>query len=1307
MALTCVAVGNAASIVAIGADANTSKQRRIILRFISGGPIIPDLLLGERDAGRVVFLCGAGISKPSGMPTFTELMQYVIERLSPQSDSEVRRAFAPWIDVQGVPASARTPFDQIFNLLQLEYGRDQVGKLVSERLAVTAPQDQKVRTTEHEIISRISTNQERIPQIVTTNFDHLFEHIPGLKSVPIYVPPTFPDLRHDAPITGITYLHGRLADAKSEIHDYVLSSSDFGRAYLVQGWATSFIRQLLRRYTVVLLGYQAEDPPVKYLLQGLNSSQDHNKERLYAFEQGKAEEIETKWRDRGVTPIAYAESSGHGALWDTLTAWANRSDNPAAWRASIVDLAVKGPRTLEPHQRGMIANLVRTSAGAKQFADAEPVTPIDWLFVFDRTCRFAKPSHSSGEETEAFDPLEAYGLDDDPPRPSAGEEENAIAREDLIAWRQGDDSLDHTQRLAGWNKAGFEPMPSRLFHISRWMLRHVDKPALAWWIARQSRPNPRLQGMLKLAIEDSEQITDNSRKLWMILFEALEDRDHDLMSTNWFQVKRRLKTSGWNSSTIRAFEVATEPKFEVSSPYGISAVRPPADDWSKVKWGEVAHIKLFFPAQHGDHPEIPDDALPGAFVALQRNLVRACERLCEARQQWFRLNTLYLQEAGDGDQHILEADAYVNWYLSLLDRIAVLQPKLLRAHIEIWPSPDGFIFDKLRLYVWNKSQLFSTEEVSEHILGLQDLQFWRHDDERELLFLLRDRWSGFTFNNKECIANRILNGRPKYEAENEEEYRVRRSARSATTFGWLLKAGCDMPQPTVEKWSELKNTLPEWHDSWIDGAVESHESRGGWVRTDDDASVLDDIPVEQIVTVAKENTRRPFSALTDYKPFLGLVKKNPAKAIAALDAAATRGEYPINFWTETISNWPGTAPAESTRLLHEWMRRLPSKIILELRWAVADWLQDKFPKLAKVDEQSAYRVFDDVLGKLVSTGPIATESSIGETTIGGQVVQRSRRTADHAINSLVGKATMGLISVLGDKKLPQGAGLPKNFKARIELLLAAPGEGADHAICLLSQKIGWLNYLDPNWVSTRMVPWFDPKHPSSEPAWDGILLNDWKEIQAIFGQIKESFLSLPPAMRAWAWKDHSERKAYIWVVQAALLSSDDGPRLTFDEARDCLRQIDQEALSHVIWFLGRVGASNDQGWDRLVVPFIQDAWPRERRFQTEKTSMAWVSMLDDTGEAFPTVFKVLRDFLRPICSSNFVLYRFHSEIGEENPLTVKFPNETLDLLNLIVPDDPHSAPYDLSQVLNLLLETDPSIATDRRYERLREIAASR
>jgi hypothetical protein len=41
----------------------------------------------------------------------------------------------------------------------------------------------------------------------------------------------------------------------------VLSSAEFGRAYLAEGWATDFIRAVIRRYFIVFVGYAADDPP--------------------------------------------------------------------------------------------------------------------------------------------------------------------------------------------------------------------------------------------------------------------------------------------------------------------------------------------------------------------------------------------------------------------------------------------------------------------------------------------------------------------------------------------------------------------------------------------------------------------------------------------------------------------------------------------------------------------------------------------------------------------------------------------------------------------------------------------------------------------------------------------------------------------------------------------------------------------------------------------------------------------------------------------------------------------------------------
>ena len=1277
------------------------------MRFISGGPIIPDLLLGERDAGRVVFLCGAGVSIPSGMPTFTQLTEFVIDKLAPQSDSGIRKAFAPWVDSkQEIPVIARTPLDQVFNLLQLEYGRDQVGRLVSERLAVSGIKS--AITKAHETIGKISANQDGNPQIVTTNFDHLFEHALGPRLRQTYVPPTFPDLRHNASLMGVTYLHGRLAETGSEVHDYVLSSSDFGRAYLAQGWATSFIQNLLQKFTVVLLGYQAEDPPVKYLFQGINSSSDHDKRRLYAFDQGLTEDVEAKWRDRGVTPIAYPESEKHQSLWETLEAWAVRSENPAAWKASVVDMAKKGPRSLQPHERGMVAHLVRTNVGTKQFAEARPAISAEWLLVFDPFRRYAEPVTRSIYDEELIDPLEAYGLDDDPSRQQEDQVESNPELEDLISWRHGDDSLDHQHRLTKGTARGFEPMPSRLRHLSQWILQHVNQPILAWWVARQRQLHPRLLESLKTAVDDSDHMTEQARKLWAMIFEVLEDQNDDVVNMAWHQALRRINKSGWSTSVIRELEKASEPKFKLRLPYyGLSKVQPPTDDWANVNFADIANIKIKFPSLHRAPPAVSDEALPSVFAALQRNLVRALERIVEAEERWFELSTLYPEENDEDFQNVDGQDAYIRWFLSLLDRFAELNPKLLRAHIDTWPDQDPYIFEKLQLYAWNNRNLFSADEVTERVLELQNSSFWKWQNQRELLFLLRERWSDFTIDNKNLISNRILDGPSKYESESVEDYSTRKSTQSAIVFGWLNEAGCDFPESAAEEWSKLKGGLPEWQDEWINDAAESHEPSVRAVETNDDASVFNGIPYDRIIAVAKENSHRMISESTEYRPFLGLVKSSPSRAILALGSAARQGEYPTDFWDTAISNWPEDASQKTTRLLHEKIRLLPKKIIFELRGLIGRWLRDEFPKIATADEAFAYKTFDEIVEKLLSNGSIATASSIRETSIAGKVVKRSRRTQDYALNSPIGGAIHGLLKHLDNMEVQNEEGIHHSLKIRIEWLLDAPGEGSDHTVCVLAQNIARLNSIDSHWVSEKMVPWFDTKHPKSEPAWNGILSYNWMSIQPVFGQIKNFFLKLPAVVRTWNWSDGAVRKVYIWLVQAALLSTDEGPHLTMEETRDCLRQIDQDGLQHVIWFLGRVGVGNDNGWDRLIIPFIHDAWPKELHLQTEKTSKAWTLMLEQTGDAFPNALNAVHHYLRPILTSHTGLYRFHREITDEEPFTVQFPNETLELLHLIVPVDPASAPYDLSKVLNILIETDPKIEADRRYQRLRDIEASR
>ena len=631
------------------------------MRFRADGPAIPDILLDERDAGNVVFLCGAGVSMPAGMPSFRRLAEHVTNELHAPSASEVRRALQTY-DAEGTPGAGwhRPSLDRIFQMLYREYGPEQVVKIVWRKLS------QPLKAQRHHgVIARLSANAEGHPQIVTTNFDRLFETAVG-KGAPRYEAPIFPDLQRSP--TGITYLHGRLADSESDPHSYILSSADLGRAYLAEGWATKFVRDLLQRHTVVLLGYRADDPPVRYLLQGLESVGQQTSNRLFAFDIGNPEDVDAKWKDRGVNAIPYGDN--HEALWETLEAWADRADNPTSWRSAVVRLSGKGPRALAPHERGMVAHLVKTAVGAKEFAERKPGPPAEWLCVFDVACRYAEPAISFGEDP-AFDPLETYRLDDDPPRPRAREQHNSSPGDDLISWRRGDESVGRWRRLSRRCGPQHEPLPPRLSHLAGWLASRVTDPVLAWWVARQPTLDPYLHRMLKRAVDDSPDLIDGAERGWMVLLEALECVTPQTALVNLNRLHSQIRKHGWTAGLIREFATLTEPVFAVGPPNTLAEPQPPSGDWSNVEWKTVADLRIRFPSRGLSRPPVPDADLPSVYPALERNIMRASERLREIGWRGSALQTFYLRDGDDADDlGRSDQDAYVRWFRRLLDRLS-------------------------------------------------------------------------------------------------------------------------------------------------------------------------------------------------------------------------------------------------------------------------------------------------------------------------------------------------------------------------------------------------------------------------------------------------------------------------------------------------------------------------------------------------------------------------------------------------------------------------------------------------------------
>jgi hypothetical protein len=295
------------------------------MRFLENGADIPDELIRAVNEGTAVFLCGAGVSFRVGFPTFKKLTEDIYAHLGETWTSEPAERNA--ID--------KEQYDRALRALEK---RTHFPKTASRvRNAVTelliAP---SCALPDHLAIVQLSRDAEGRPKLLTTNFDTLFERAAtagGFTNVPSHAGKSIPKPGGERD-HGILHIHGRNADASLGLTqtDLVLTSADFGDAYLRDGWASQYIEDRMRLGTLVLVGYSAEDAAMRLLLETLDADRDRFRDlkNIYAIERGTADSA-ALWKAKGITPIEFKEFDD---IYQTLAEWARYAMDPVGYQAA-------------------------------------------------------------------------------------------------------------------------------------------------------------------------------------------------------------------------------------------------------------------------------------------------------------------------------------------------------------------------------------------------------------------------------------------------------------------------------------------------------------------------------------------------------------------------------------------------------------------------------------------------------------------------------------------------------------------------------------------------------------------------------------------------------------------------------------------------------------------------------------------------------------------------------------------------------------------------------------------------------------
>jgi len=312
------------------------------LRFSQDGPEFPSKLVEALQQGKVVFLCGAGVSAPQ-LPGFGKLVEDVYKRIGIKKTAAEVSAIKLGRFEEALGALSRRLVDP-----------KRVEDIVSQLLSIQDPS-----LSNHKVLLRLSRGLDNRLALVTTNFDALFERaldemygagngrqesLAG-QALPA---PGAEDFR------GVIHLHGRIADeaTRTEATPLVLRSSDYGDAYMRSGWAARFLFDLVRCRTLVLIGYGAGDAPVRYFLNVLEADRArfNDLQSVYAFDavEKNLAQADARWDAVAVMPLPYRlgpkdASNRHESLWRDLNHFADIIERPKVKRRARAEAIFSEP----------------------------------------------------------------------------------------------------------------------------------------------------------------------------------------------------------------------------------------------------------------------------------------------------------------------------------------------------------------------------------------------------------------------------------------------------------------------------------------------------------------------------------------------------------------------------------------------------------------------------------------------------------------------------------------------------------------------------------------------------------------------------------------------------------------------------------------------------------------------------------------------------------------------------------------------------------------------------------------------------
>lgn len=1266
------------------------------MQFVTNGPDIPDALLQAHEEGRVVFFCGAGISYPAGLPGFKGLVEQIYQLNGTTLNDIERDAFE------------RGQFDATLDLLERRLPGQRLAVRSKLALALKPKLRRKGAIDTQAALLRLARSRDGALRLVTTNFDRIF-HVAAKRTgqaFQAYEAPMLP-IPKNSRWNGLVYLHGLLPEKADDtaLNRLVVTSGDFGLAYLTERWAARFVSELFRNYVVCFVGYSINDPVLRYMMDALAADRMQGEVTPQAWalgdcEPGQEHRKTIEWEAKGVTPILYkvpVRSYDHSALHQTLRAWAETyRDGVQGKEAIVVKHALTRPQE-STQQDDFVGRMLwalsdKSGLPAKRFADFNPVPSLDWLlepFAYERfghsdLHRFGVPPHDEVDTKQRFSLIR---------RPAP--------------YDRGSPMLLASGGITGsqWDDV--------MFHLARWLVRHLDDPRLVIWIAeRGGQLHDRWPWLIKHELDRFSSLEREGktseldeirlhapkaipgplmRTLWRLLLSSrVKSPWHDPDLYRW---KGRLKREGLTATLRLELRELLAPKVVLKKPFrwgdGDSSS---ADEPTRIEQLVDWELALAADHVHSTLRDLADEpwksALPHLLDDFQQLLRDALDLLRELGEADERSDRSFLdlpsitphwQNRGFRDWVSL-IELLRDAWLAIRVNDSARATRIAQNWFEL-PYPT---FKRLALFAASHDDCIQPEQWVDWLLTDDAWWLWSTDTGREVfrLFVLQGRHLAGAAQDR--LEAAILTGPPMCRDDLEAERWQDLVARSVWLhLAKLNTSGLVLGASAAARLAEISTAYPQWQL-----ATNERDEFLRWMSGTGDPDYEDSRDVDIAPRKRQELVQWLTKPMPEQRPFYedtwrDVCQKHPLNCLSALAELAEQGNWLTHRWRDALYAWGnGKQVQRMWRYVAPLVQTMPNSILLELDHAVTSWMASA-SKSINVHESILLNLCHRVLELPVDAGT-------GITSNGAPIDQ----PVTEAINHPVGHVTQALINLWFKQNPNDNDLLPAELKPIFTTLCDAQVGRFRHGRVLLGSRLIAFFRVDRPWTEQHLLPLFGWSNPvEAKAVWEGFLWSP-RLYPPLLTAFKSQFLD---SANHYADLGEHRQQFATFLTYAAL-----GPTAgyTVEEFRSAIGALPQEGLEESAQALSQAleGAADQREdyWKNRTQPFWQQIWPKSRDLATRRIAESLTRIVIAARGEFPAALAAVQDWLQPIEYPHYVVHPLH-----ESGLCKRFPAEALKLLNVVIADQ-QCPPQELGKCLDQIVQAKPDLAQDTPYLRIRE-----